>query len=144
MGKRECQCAQDEHQSVLPWDQGPLSMPVWHLRVEWWTSPATYLRLPWASSSSFCSRAFFSSSSNSRRLVVRSSCWASHLMSFATTTAVCRSAWKRCHSSVSSYGEGKKQWGSLRLARRARQGGSICQGPEAGRGASSGPHPPFA
>lgn len=63
----------------------------------------THLPRARASPRAFCSRAFFSSSSSSLRLTARSSCWASHLMSLATTTAVCRSAWKRRHSSVSSW-----------------------------------------
>lgn len=62
----------------------------------------TNLLWPCMSPSSFCSLAFFSSSSSSLLFTVRSSCWASHLMSLATTTAVCRSAWNRLHSSVSS------------------------------------------
>lgn len=65
----------------------------------WWTWYLT----PCSASRSVESFALRSCSSCSCLLSVRSSCWASTLMSLATTTAVCRSAWNRRHSSFSSY-----------------------------------------
>lgn len=119
----------------------------------------THLLRARASPRAFCSRAFFSSSSSSLRLTARSSCWASHLMSLATTTAVCRSAWKRRHSSVSSWksrsprplqtGPQAGAAGGPRVGPRARlavaasppgkgAGGAAASGKGAGGAAASG------
>lgn len=65
----------------------------------WWKWYLT----PCRASRSVESFALRSCSSCSCLLSVRSSCWASTLMSLATTTAVWRSAWNRRHSSFSSY-----------------------------------------
>lgn len=64
----------------------------------WWRWYLT----PCRASRSVESFALRSCSSCSCLLSVRSSCWASTLMSLATTTAVWRSAWNRRHSSFSS------------------------------------------